>query len=209
MDDLVGGEVVEASFYHASSNLRPQICVRHWRLVLVSGTDALPAADLADALSAAWSDAVLRLMPTVNTYDRCRMRLVFPEYTDEIESTVANGNGIVNSPALPPASAGCLIMKPTLGARSRTGRCYLPSASEVHNNNSGDPTPGYAILTIVMRNLLRFPFSIFSGVTEYSAVPVLWSRLDNEPFDIATVTLKGKWSQQRRRGGFWGPLPPP
>jgi len=208
MDDLVGGEVVEASFYHSSSNLRPQVCVRHWRLVSVSGADPLPAQVLADALSALWSDAVLRLMPISNDYVRCMLREVHPDYTDEIESLVGADNGLVNSPALPPDSAACLVLKPFLGEKYRIGRCYLPSASEVHNNNSGDPTPGYAILTIAMRNLLRFPFAIFAGASEYSVIPVLWSRLDAQAFDIDTVTLRGHWSQQRRRGGFWGPLPP-
>jgi len=207
--DFLDGDVVEASFYHASSNLRPQVCVRHWLLTRIVGAGDVDAQDFADILSQRWSDAVVQMLPTVHSYERVFVRTVAPTYSDEIESTVGVSAGSVASSALPPSLAGCLLLWSDTAPPGIMGRVYLPSACESHNSAGGDWNAAYLAATADVRALCHSLWDFTYGAALWTMTPVVWSRLEEEAYPVTSNVLRRHWSQQRRRGGFWAPMPPP
>lgn len=208
MADITDGDVIELTFHHSSSNLRPQEVVRHFRAVRTAGNGDLPQAGVLDLASFLWYEAVRETLPSVHTYDGASLRTVLPTYSDQITTVFSAGNGDATGSPLPPVTSLCLVMKCSGAPPHIVGRCYLPSTTVTYNNSQGRPTSGYIIDIAPIRSLLRFGFQADDGVSFYDFVSVVWSRLDGETFDVTSVSSRRAWSQQRRRGGFWAPLPP-
>jgi len=206
--DITGGEVVETAFYHSSTNLRPQVCIRHWRLDRESGSDDLPAADFADIMSAEWSDRVKTAMPSVHAYVSCVVRIVSPSDPDTTISLLGAGSGSSSGHPLAPNISACLVLRSNVGPPGLIGRVYLPSSTESFNQSQGVPTTGYVVAVTSLRNFLTNSFDIFVGDAKFVAVPVVWSRLDEEAYPVTGFRLRRLWNNQRRRGGFWAPMPP-
>jgi len=207
--DITGGEVLETAYYHSSNNLRPQVCVRHWRIDRVSGTDDLPSVDFADTMSAEWSDRVKTAMPTSHAYVSCVTRMVIPSDAGTEISLVGAGAGSSAGHPLAPNISACLVLRAEAAPPRRFGRVYLPSSTESFNQSQGVPTAGYVVAVTSLRNFLTNAFDIFFGDAHFQAIPVLWSRLDADVYDVTGFTLRRQWKNQRRRGGFWAPMPPP
>lgn len=208
------GDIYRAVYYYRKP---PVTAVNVTHLIRTNEHGASPPtdADVVDALSTRWGNAVANVLGPGCRYEGLQLQLILPVPGGPLISTAGASAGLQNgSDLLPPQIALLGRLRTALGGRHGRGRVYIPFQTEFNNTVDSRVDPAY------LTGATPFFQAMIDTITltgpnpadDVQFLTIVFDRLSGGYASVITAqcTLAQDWATCRRRSAFNGPdaLPP-